>query len=236
MSCPIGWGNKDEFAFYTDCHVWVPFYKISDSILLVCAVANCVMASVKVKNGRGPVSVWMALCSLFYIFNCIIRLATGWTTIDKKLALNAVLGLSLAFFWSGLIVYVSKYLELVVMTKKLKQNVEPILAKARCLWRIVLVFAFVSNVTTLVGPTISTRLNFVPLNWFFNSIRLNLITLIFLYFGFQVRATLNSMEMSKTFYQALRQRLDLMMMSFVIFDVVVTGLILCLAEVKFFFT
>jgi len=28
----------------------------------------------------------------------------------------------------------------------------------------------------------------------------------------------------------------LMMMSFVIFDVVVTGLILCLAEVKFFFT
>jgi len=137
----------------------------------------------------------------------VIRLSTGFVVGNRNLGLNIIFSVCVGFMWCVIASLNLRYLEVVLLTEQLQMRRANILIGAQIGFRAFMLIAFPVHFISFIVPVVSA-IEFIPMLWIVSLINLFLMSTLLLYYGFRVRVLLNSMQVSKTFYRKLRQRLD----------------------------
>jgi len=157
----------------------------------------------------------------------IVRLATGLTLGDRNLALNFFHGFGLACIWTELSFIVVQYLEVMLLTEKLKGKTETLLRRLRLGFRWLTVAIVTTCMLCFTLPCLIPSMDQTKAYWVLVIVGVIIYSALFYYFGIGVRNLLKSMQVSKSFYAGLLKRLDLFMIpwTFIVSSAVISCII-----------
>jgi hypothetical protein len=160
------------------------------------------------NQGHRALPVIAGLYGLIHACVYIVRLSTGLTLGTRDVALNLFSGLGLALLWIELSIVISQYLEVVLLTEKLKGRTEKLVEQLRFTFRVASVVVVVIVMICFVVPCWAYSLSQPKSYWSFAMVAAVIYSCLIYYFGLGVRRLLKSMEVSKSFYAGLIRRLD----------------------------
>jgi hypothetical protein len=85
----------------------------------------------------------------------VVRLATGYTLGHKFVALNFFFGLGLAMIWTTLSLLIAQYLEVILLTEKLKGETQTFLRRLRFGFRTINLLVVIGCMLVLLFPVLS---------------------------------------------------------------------------------
>jgi hypothetical protein len=139
----------------------------------------------------------------------ITRAATGLVIGNKNVALNFFHGLSLGCLWAEASLVTLQYLEVVLLTERLKGRTEDLLLRVRFLFRFLSIGTFLACIICFTFPSFIPGTHIEYAYFVSQIIGVGIYTLIIWYYGLTVRRLLQTMQVSKTFYQGFIRQLDL---------------------------
>jgi hypothetical protein len=214
VECESPWTDQDEYFTYPDCHVWAPFYTIIDVIMIISASLISVFGFSRMRfKGPKVVPFVGGLHSLCMLGVYITRTVTGFVVGSKNVVLNFFHGLAIGFIWVEISLVTLQYMEVVLLTEKLKGNTETLLERIRFGFRGISVGTFLGSIITFCFPSFIPSMHMEYAYWVMGIVGVALYTTIIWYYGFTVRNLLKSMQVSKSFYRSMVRRLDFFLMS-----------------------
>jgi hypothetical protein len=213
MTCVGVWTTRDEYGVYQDCHVWSPFYTIIGVLVVISGGVNTLFGIQRLYDpGRRIVPFFLTLHSMLLMLVYISRLSTGLVLGDKNVALNFFHGLSLGCLWGGVNSMIFSYLEVVLLTEKLRGRTEIIHQRARGGFLIVTILFILVTIICFTVPCFAPGMSLPNSYWSFLAVAATIDSAqLFWYYGWGVRKILSSMEVNKTFYAALIKKLDVLL-------------------------
>jgi len=209
--CTYPWSNRDQFEFFSTCHVYQPVFIFFNALILFGSILNVIYGVRETRRRkRKDIPIFASLFGFFLGLSYIICLSANLSFANKNIGLNLIHSLGRCFMWVLINLYVARSLELVLVSDEELLSISSLLRyNLKLVFQYFLPWANVPiELLSFILPTVIPSLSltsFVAVN----SMSLSLINAIpNLYFTWRLVKLVANMKFSRDFYTPIQKKFE----------------------------